>query len=85
MTTEPELPTPGEETMTRKHYKALAQILAESVDAIRSEDRGDWGHGDAEMEEEGFRRAVESLSGFLLSENPRFDAERFRLACGLGE
>ena len=71
--------------MTRKHYKALAEILAEAVDAIRSEDRGDWGYGDAEKEEEGFRRAVETLSGFLISENPRFDSERFRIACGLGE
>jgi hypothetical protein len=85
MITGSELPIPGEETMTRKHYKALAEILAEAVDAIRSEDRGDWGYGDAEKEEEGFRRAVESLSGFLISENPRFDSERFRIACGLGE
>ena len=71
--------------MTRKDYNALAAILAEAVDAIRTEDRGDWGHGDAEMEEEGFRRAVESLSCFLVTQNPRFDSERFRLACGLGE
>ena len=69
--------------MTRKDYVTLAQILAEAVDAIRTEDRGDWGHGDAEIEEEGFRRAVESLSGFLSTENPRFDEDRFRDACGL--
>jgi hypothetical protein len=71
--------------MTRKDYEALARILAEAVDAIRSEDRGDWGYGDADKEEEGFRRAVESLSGFLISENPRFSSEKFRTACGLGE
>jgi hypothetical protein len=69
--------------MTRKDYNELAAILAEAVDAIRSEDRGDWGHGDAEIEEEGFRRAVESLSGFLGTQNPRFDEDKFRNACGL--
>ena len=69
--------------MTRKDYNLLAQILSEAVDGIRTEDRGDWGYGDADHELEGFRRAVESLSFFLRSENPRFSEDRFIQACGL--
>lgn len=69
--------------MTRKDYQSLAMMLAEAVEAIRTEDRGDWGHGDAEMEAEGFRRAVESLCCFLSLQNPRFSEEKFLSACGL--
>ena len=83
MFTGPEGPAHRKGNMTRKDYEKLAAILAETLDAIRTEDRGDWGYGDADLEEEGFRRTVESLSFFLATENPRFVESKFRRACGL--
>jgi hypothetical protein len=54
--------------MTRKHYVALAGALADALPA--GAERFD-----------GWCRAVNAIADVLAGDNPRFDRERFVVAC----
>lgn len=62
--------------MTKKHFSAIARIIADSrdvyPDALYSRDEA----VDIVLDE-----VVDKLSTYFKAENPRFDAERFKKAC----
>ena len=63
--------------MTKKHYEAIAAAFnAARYDVKRKE----YAQDDLQ---DGISYAAEHLADYLATENPRFDRERFLVACGL--
>ncbi len=54
--------------MTRRHFQAIADVLARHADVIPAETLWD---------------LADDLADVCAAENPRFDRQRFRTACGL--
>jgi len=59
--------------MTKKHFIAIAEALNKMAPS-------DIGNGDAYLE---WRVCINTLCAEFKRINPRFDADKFRLACGL--
>jgi len=59
--------------MTRKHFQAIAYALKSNEPNVKSEE-------DAAL----FKSIVLSISSACRRFNPRFNADRFQHACGLG-
>ena len=72
--------------MSRKDYVAIAQIIGQAVDGARTDTK-------AEIIEDGMRDYATGLLGtvvsdlveYLAADNPNFNADRFRKACGVEE
>jgi hypothetical protein len=60
-------------TMTRKHFEAIATILRDHIPV----------QGDAV--DITYADTVTDLAGYFKTENPLFDEDKFKAACGLGE
>ena len=63
--------TKGEEDMSRKHYKALAEILNTYTAASRP---------GTLHEHDAFDRLVENMASMFATDNPNFDRNRFYAA-----
>jgi len=65
--------------MTKKHFKAIAEIIKYEVERSRSDisDRYLSGRHDAT------RDIALSLTSFCATKNPRFDRAKFLTACGI--
>jgi hypothetical protein len=60
-------------TMTKQHFEAIARILSDHIPV----------QGDAV--DITYADTVTDLADYFKAENPRFDVDRFKEACGLGE
>lgn len=64
-------------SMTRKHFQAVADAC------VRADEQLSFDGINMKVREHVMRRYVEHLSREFKRQNPAFDAERFRKACGL--
>jgi len=63
---------------TKKHYKAIAEI-------IREEYHGNNGPDGTTTEQYVCRNIASGLAGYFATDNPLFDRKKFMIACGLEE
>ena len=63
--------------MTKKHYTLIADAIAESVDAYAELDTA------GDMVRMALRDVALSIADTLEADNPRFDRNRFLVACGV--
>ena len=61
--------------LTRKHFKAVAEIIRTSRDVIITYSTNKPAECDV----------ADNLADYFATQNPRFDRERFLAACGLGD
>ena len=65
--------------MTRKDY----QLIADAIRAVYRT-QGEFGWNDSTLDrQDAIRQVANSLVCRLVEDNPRFDEDRFREACGL--
>lgn len=62
--------------MPKKHYQAIAAIIAEEWNRKRE-------HVDYYGAQTALRHAAGKLAAYFATENPRFDRARFLAACGV--
>lgn len=60
--------------MTRKDYKALAEILKDSYPATMPKDLAEY--------QQWHKALTENFADMLQADNPRFDRAKFMSACG---
>lgn len=58
--------------MTRKHYRAIAEVIRQTAD-----------NSPTFMERARVREIAEGLASVLAADNPRFQRSRFLEACGV--
>lgn len=63
--------------MTRKDFKAIAEIIKGNVEFIKQTD------GHCYNCRERIRNIADELADYLSTQNPRFDRKRFLEACGV--
>lgn len=64
--------------LSRKHYKAIAEIVKETSDQHEHPDLYCWLASDTES-------LTNKLADYFAQDNPHFDRDRFLVACGLTE
>ena len=70
-----------EQTMlTKKHFKAIAEIVSESQDLVCADDLAHLSTGLWRIKPHDF---CNKLADYFAADNPQFDRERFLSACGL--
>lgn len=69
--------------MTRKHFKAIAEIIKQIYEA--RERSGDYQCGDDAWSLETLTMLVHELCDYFATQNEHFDKDKFQTACGLGE
>lgn len=79
--------------MTKKHFEAMASIIAGIRNGLWTNELPCWAdstkvlsHGPDFEIEDNYTRAVQAAEAFIMlasQENPRFDRTRFLNACGL--
>ena len=70
--------------MTRQHFQAIADSVAEEVELIRTM-RTECNNDASDIALDHMSNVVMNLSRELRRFNPAFDRERFEKACGLGD
>jgi hypothetical protein len=78
--------------VTKKHFEAMAAIVKAILDGKWTNERPDWAtdgeFGDLLHATTNANRAVQTAEAFIVlceQNNPRFDRQRFLVACGLAE
>jgi len=66
---------------TRRHYEAIAEVLQQRRE--RGKRTVDWGAYRNHMEWAGGSVVEQDLAMMFKEDNPRFNTDRFFLACGL--
>lgn len=65
--------------MTKKHFKAIAEIIKQERESTPGESRYEQGCVDTA------NSIGRELASFCATMNPRFDRAKFLTACGIGE
>ena len=72
--------------MTRKDYILITARLKAMLPAFINDNRAYYGEYHCAFNyANGYRAAINQVIGALSTDNPSFDVDRFRAACGLSE